>query len=140
MKSLVLAIILMSTSAALADHYKNKEILSCRVTKMVMYTYYEESLSSHEYPDVDVAVSSTGEVSMQVGGQSPYEKSEGDSVSIKRNGVSNSVVTVKNQHGDTITLNVEYRRSLARATLRVQEKGETRPSTVAYLMCNTGIF
>lgn len=139
MKTIALLGLMALASFAQADHYDNKEIMSCRVTKMVDYTYFEESLSPNEYPDVDLAVSPKGEYSLDVGGNSAFEKAEGDTVTVNFVKYVGTTVTVTTQHGDVVTLQIEHRSTMARATLRVKETGQ-KIRTLAYLMCDVGFL
>jgi len=139
MKFLV-SLVLILSSSAFAKHHENTKVTDCRVTRMVDYTYFEEGLSTYEYPEVNVRVSRNGEYTVSIGGHQPYELTEGDQVSIKtQKPVKTSVHILKNE-GDQVLLEIEWRTSIAKLVIRVKEEGSPRFKTIAYGMCNKGVF
>ena len=140
MKSvLVASALVLSSSFAFAGHYENPQILDCRVTRMVDYTYFDEALSTDEYPTINVNQDANGEVSIDYGGNAPYEVSEGDTVTLTTKKMSGINVTVVTKYGDKVILQTEHHRTLAKGKVIVQEKGEA-PRTIAYVMCDKGFF
>ena len=135
---IILALLTFS-SFTFAGHYENTEVVDCRVTRMLDYTYFEEGLSAYEYPDVDVRVSPYGQYSVSIGGHQAYELAEGDQVTFKHERHKGTIVHVKLKHGDEVQLEIEWRRTLAKLAVRVKE-GNRRMRTVAYGVCNKGIF
>lgn len=136
MKTLIFLSALFFSTLGFADHYSNENVLDCRVTKMVEH-YFDESLSAEEYPDVEVARSASGEYSVQLGVNTAYEASEGDKVTFVGKERVGSIATVQTQHDETITIEVEWRKTLAIGRIKIKEKAE-RPRTIAHIVCATG--
>lgn len=139
MKTLISFILILSSSA-FADHYKNAEVTDCRVTRMVDYTYFEEGLSANEYPDVDVRVSTNGQYTVSVGSHQAYEQAQGDKITLKIEKHIQTSLHVLKKEGDEVLLEIEWRKTMARLIVRVKETGTRKFKTVAYGMCTKGIF
>lgn len=137
MKALLLVSLLI-TSTSYADHYTNKEILNCRVTKMIDYTYFEEGLSKDEYPDIDVAQAEDGTYSIGYGSNGPFEAPE-SSTTLELNDRKEIVVTTVTEHKDVLVLEIERRTTLALAKVKVREEGKNL-RTLAYAVCDKGIL
>lgn len=135
-----LILILLVTSLSQASHYENKVITDCRVNRMVDYTYFEEGLSTYEYPDVEVRISPVGQYSVSVGSHLPYEASEGDKIQIQVQKQVKTTFQVLKKEGDLVILEIEWRRTMAKLTVKVKEQDSQRPKTIAYGMCDRGLL
>jgi hypothetical protein len=142
MKLLVLFTLILGSGVAYADHYDNQEVLTCRVTRLMDGSFFEEALTAYEYPDIDVAIAPDGEYSVDIGGKAPFEKSEGNLVTLEINKMTNGLlVTITNVQGAyVVTLEIERRTVLARGTLKIHSEKQPRPHTIAYVICDKGIL
>lgn len=141
MKPLILTILFIFSSSAFAGNSDDGQIYSCRVIRMVDYSFFEESLSANEYPDIEFSMKADGEYSLSIGANIPYEKQEGDVVTFTHGAPNKASTTeVRTQNNDHLTLEIEYRSELARAVLKVREAQSSKSNTLAYLICNKGFL
>ena len=131
------SIFIISLLALSSSVFASNSVLDCRIIRMVDYTYFEESLSANEYPDFEI-FSEEGNLSAHIGGNS-YSADDGDQISLKLNNQKEIEAEVKTAHGDTITLTVERRTTMARATLKVKDNGQ-KSRTIGYALCDKGIL
>ena len=62
----------------------SRTLAECRVVKVIDDNVFEEGLSTHEYPDIDVTETSKG-YEVSVGVMLDWEQTKGDHISITRN-------------------------------------------------------
>lgn len=140
MKAAIILLTLLNSHFVFADHYDNRDVLMCKVSKMLDFRYFQEALSEDEYPHVDVAKSLNGEYTVGIGGNYPYEKSAGDRVEFTtRRKAATQILQVKirTQFGDLILLDVisPSTGGLFKGQIRVQEKGELNIKPIANITC-----
>jgi hypothetical protein len=138
----VLLSILLVTATAKADFYKDKTVYDCRVYRMYDMSYFEEGLSTQEYTDIEVHRSEAGEWSTQYGSHEPQEAGKGYQISVEDKGETEgtTVVTSVSEHGDVLVFEIEQRRSMALAKVKVKEQGKSKFKTLGLAMCNTGSY
>lgn len=140
MKLLIVFIAMTTAGYAKADHYKNQKVVDCRIARMVDTSYFEEELSTTEYPDITIKKSPEGLYSVGIGAQLPYESSQGDVVSLKVENRIQSEFHILNSQGDELSLLIEWRVSLPKLVARLKEKGQSQFRTLGYGFCDLGIF
>lgn len=134
------AIVLGLPALAATDWYSLPKNTECRVNRMVDYTYFEEGLSANEYPDIDVAQTPGGEWAVMYGAHQWQSSDGGYSVSVHREGDKTVVLSIHDRFKDEVRLEIEARRTMARATVKVKESGDAKYRTIAYALCNTGFL
>ncbi len=130
-KIMTIAVVLVASSA-LAD----SKLVDCRVAKIYDDNVFEEGLSTHEYPEVDLTQNAKN-LSLSVGSMQNYETKNGDSVSYKKQGGKILIEAKYKDSEDLVFIEVTNNKTEkgdSWGRLKVKQEGES-VKPVALLIC-----
>jgi hypothetical protein len=101
--------------------FASESLEDCRVVKVTDDNVFEEGLSTHEYPDIDVVREDSGKLYVSVGAMLDWEQANGDKITIKRDQSGKTTYTFRRKgSSESFTLFVTPRGSKGRREGRLQ--------------------